>query len=135
MSGCRYYPLCDMSDERCATSAQCAHYEAMPEIVRCRDCGRAYRRGGGVYCSRVLQWGSNDRPAPLPVEPDGFCAWGGVADGERIRPRSLEQVRESLGQLIGLLREPWELGGITADEVADMREGIAARIEIALGER
>ena len=26
-------------------------------IVRCRDCGRAYRRGGGVYCSRVLQWG------------------------------------------------------------------------------
>lgn len=46
------------------------------EIVRCGDCGRAYRRGGGVYCSRVLQWGSNDRPAPLPVEPDGFCAWG-----------------------------------------------------------
>ena len=46
------------------------------EVVRCRDCGRAYRRGGGVYCSRVLQWGSNDRPAPLPVDPDGFCAWG-----------------------------------------------------------
>lgn len=46
------------------------------EVVRCGDCGRAYRRGGGVYCSRVLQWGSNDRPAPLPVNPDGFCAWG-----------------------------------------------------------
>lgn len=46
-------------------------------VVRCRDCGRAYRRGGGgVYCSRVLQWGSNDRPVPLPVEPNGFCAWG-----------------------------------------------------------
>ena len=49
---------------------------AKERIVRCRDCGRAYRRGGGVYCSRVLQWGSNDRPAPLPVDPDGFCAWG-----------------------------------------------------------
>lgn len=51
------------------------------EIVRCRDCGRAYRRGGGVYCSRVLQWGSNDRPAPLPVNPDGFCAWGERKEG------------------------------------------------------
>lgn len=50
--------------------------ERREEVVRCRDCGRAYRRGGGVYCSRVLQWGSNDRPAPLPVDPDGFCAWG-----------------------------------------------------------
>ena len=26
-------------------------------VVRCRDCGRAYRRSGGVYCSSVLQWG------------------------------------------------------------------------------
>lgn len=50
--------------------------ERREEIVQCRDCGRAYRRGGGVYCSRVLQWGSNDRPAPLSVNPDGFCAWG-----------------------------------------------------------
>ena len=49
--------------------------------------------------------------------------------------RTLDQVRESLEQLVCLLREPWELGGITADEVEDMREGIAARIEIALGER
>lgn len=51
-------------------------YIARERVVRCRDCGRAYRRGGGVYCSRVLQWGSNDRPTPLPVEPDGFCSWG-----------------------------------------------------------
>ena len=49
--------------------------------------------------------------------------------------RQIEQVRASLEQLVCLLREPWELGDVTADEVEDMREGIAARIEIALGER
>lgn len=49
--------------------------------------------------------------------------------------RQIEQVRASLEQLVRLLREPWELGGIAADEVEDMREGIAARIEIAMGER
>ena len=129
MSGCRYYPMCDMSDERCAASAQCAHFEAMPEVVRCRDCVH-WRPPDSMHPSRCT-----GAMAFVEPSPDGFCAWGGVADGERIRPRSLEQVRESLGQLIGLLREPWELGGITADEAADMREGIAARIEIALGER
>ena len=45
-------------------------------ITRCRDCRRAYQRGDALYCSRYLRWGSNDRPAPLPVEPDGFCVWG-----------------------------------------------------------
>ena len=59
----------------------------------------------------------------------------GRTEGTVMENRTLDQVRESLEQLIGLLREPWELGGITADEVEDMREGIAARIEIALGER
>ena len=42
MSECRFFPLCGMSDERCEASAQCAHYEPMPEVVRCRDCGRAW---------------------------------------------------------------------------------------------
>lgn len=51
-------------------------------ITRCRDCGRAYQRGDAIYCSRSLRWGSNDRPAPLPVEPDGFCAWGVPREGE-----------------------------------------------------
>lgn len=50
--------------------------ERREEVVRCRDCGRAYQRGGNIYCSRVLQWGSNDKPVPLPVNLDGFCAWG-----------------------------------------------------------
>lgn len=50
--------------------------ERREEVVRCRDCGRAYQRGDGVYCSRFLRWGRNDRPAPLPVDPDNFCAWG-----------------------------------------------------------
>ena len=45
-------------------------------ITRCRDCGRAYQRGDAVYCSRHLRWGGNDRPVPLLVGPDGFCAWG-----------------------------------------------------------
>lgn len=76
MSECRFYPMCDISDERCETSAQCAHYEPMPDIVRCRDCVHAYRRSSGVYCSRFLQRGSNDRQVPLPVDTDGFCAWG-----------------------------------------------------------
>ena len=56
-----------------ATEQRCYRRE---RIVRCRDCGRAYQRGDAIYCSRSLRWGSNDRPAPLPVEPDGFCAWG-----------------------------------------------------------
>ena len=50
--------------------------EIRERVVRCRDCGRAYQRGDALYCSRYLRCGSNDRPAPLPVEPDGFCAWG-----------------------------------------------------------
>ena len=49
--------------------------------------------------------------------------------------RQTEQVRASLEQLICLLRDPWELGDVTAEEVEDMREGIAARIEIAMGVR
>lgn len=56
--------------------------ERREKVVRCRDCGRAYRRGGGVYCSCFLQWGSNDKPAPLLVNPDGFCAWGERKDGQ-----------------------------------------------------
>lgn len=63
-------------DESCADAMGNMPCKRREEIVRCRDCGRAYRRSGGVYCSRVLQWGSNDRPAPLPVDSDGFCAWG-----------------------------------------------------------
>ena len=50
--------------------------EIRERVTRCRDCGRAYQRGDALYCSRYLRWGSNDRPAPLPVEPDGFCALG-----------------------------------------------------------
>lgn len=34
MSECRFYPLCDMSDERCETSAQCSLFEAMPDVAR-----------------------------------------------------------------------------------------------------
>lgn len=55
--------------------------ERREEVVRCRDCGRAYQRGGNIYCSRVLQWGSNDKPVPLLVNLDGFCAWGERRDG------------------------------------------------------
>lgn len=51
-------------------------------VVRCRDCAHAYQRGGGIYCSLFLRWGRNDNPVPLPVEPDGFCAWGSERDGE-----------------------------------------------------
>lgn len=72
--------VCEMTDDYPGVPYGSDDYsgtvERREEVVRCRDCGRAYRRGGGVYCSRVLQWGSNDRPAPLPVDPDGFCAWG-----------------------------------------------------------
>lgn len=55
--------------------------ERREEVVRCRDCGRAYQRGDNIYCSRVLQWGSNDKPVPLLVNLDGFCAWGERRDG------------------------------------------------------
>ena len=50
--------------------------ERREEVVRCRDCVHAYRRSSGVYCSRFLQRGSNDRQVPLPVDTDCFCAWG-----------------------------------------------------------
>lgn len=50
--------------------------EIRERITRCRNCVRAYQRSDAIYCSRSLRWGSNDRPAPLPVEPYGFCAWG-----------------------------------------------------------
>ena len=51
-------------------------------VVRCRDCEHAYQRGGGIYCSLFLRWGRNDNPVPLPVEPDGFCAWGEPREGK-----------------------------------------------------
>lgn len=66
MSECRYFPMCDMSDERCEASAQCAHYEPMPEVVRCRDCGWCEDQGGFHWCG---YWENC-------VDEDGFCAWG-----------------------------------------------------------
>lgn len=68
MSECRYFPLCDMSDERCEASAQCPHYEPMPEFVRCRDCVH-FSDGMVVECERLSG-------QPYWTDPDGFCAWG-----------------------------------------------------------
>lgn len=87
MSECRFFPLCDMSDERCEASAQCAHYEPMPEVVRCRDCEHGFELNGygkenesyrGMFdCMHFSQWDYyDDVPGVWPVEPDGFCAWG-----------------------------------------------------------
>ena len=68
MNECRFFPLCDMSDERCEASAQCALYEPMPEIVRCRDCVH-FSDGMVVECERLSG-------QPYWTDPDGFCAWG-----------------------------------------------------------
>lgn len=70
------YEFVALGEEPATVHVTGGSFERRERIVRCRDCGSAYRRGGGIYCSRVLQWGSNDRPVPLPVNPDGFCAWG-----------------------------------------------------------
>ena len=70
MSGCRFFPLCDMSDERCEASAQCALYEPMPEIVRCRDCSM-YDAEDGMCMRDPDHTGRGWFAAP-----DGFCAWG-----------------------------------------------------------
>ena len=70
MSECRFFPLCDMSYERCEASAQCAHYESMPEVVRCRDCSMYDAEDG--MCMRDPDHTGRGWYA----RPDGFCAWG-----------------------------------------------------------
>ena len=77
MSECRFFPLCDMSDERCEASAQCAHYESMPEIVRCRDCAKSELRGRRLYCKAPM-----GHVGYAEVCEDDFCSCGEPREGE-----------------------------------------------------
>lgn len=54
-----------------ANGRLCEQINAMPEIVRCREC-KDYRSSDATCHS--WQWHNWD--AAIEVEPDCFCAWG-----------------------------------------------------------
>lgn len=62
------------------------YFPVHERIVRCRDCkyhiNKTCKYRNGISSESNCFFFSDYEGVPMPVEPDGFCAWGERREGE-----------------------------------------------------